>query len=159
MQKRKTSAPTFVLPNINYGESNLLNIRKKYQVEMSAVADFDRSTDGMKTLYNDVCICCEKFFDKVRIQDDGELSEMYKLYDMLLTQRATLSAMIYSAKHLGTHGSALVDKTAPKITPGIRDTRTLTKLAGSEFEPISKMPDPELWFETLLARRTKESEE
>lgn len=33
-----------------------------------------------------------------------------------------------------------------------RATRTVTRGKDSFVEEVSKMPDPELWFETLLAR-------
>ncbi|MDD6260404.1 MAG: hypothetical protein PUA74_04875, partial [Clostridiales bacterium] len=57
---------------------------------------------------------------------------------------------------VGTHGSALVDRTPDKSGGEMRRTRTLTKNAISYIEKTSSMPDPELWFETLLARQQKE---
>ena len=112
----------------------------------------------MKALFERVDSLCESFFDEVKVASKSELTELFKLYDMVLTQRSTLSAMIHSAEVVGTHGSALVDGES------VRDTRaptmrTVTKGAKSCSESISPMPTPELWFETLLARKRKETEE
>ena len=72
---------------------------------------------------------------------------------MVITQRSVLSAMILSAKEIGTHGSAFVDRLPDRNIGKIRKTRTVTKGALSYMENISEMPNPELWFETLLARK------
>jgi hypothetical protein len=120
---------------------------------MSRVADFDRSTEGMRKLFNTVDALCREFFDRAVIGGKEETAELFKLYDMVLTQRAVLSAMLYSAERLGTHGSAFVDRLPDKNAGKIRTTRTLTKKDVSYFEEVSPIPDPELWFETLLARK------
>jgi hypothetical protein len=123
---------------------------------MSRVADFDRSTAGMRALFDRTCRLCDKFFEVVTAEDNGELSELFKLYDMVLTQRATLSAMICSADAVGTHGSAFVDRLPDKNEGVPRTTRTLTNGATSKQVPVSPMPTPDLWFETLLARKKQE---
>lgn len=153
---RTYHTPIFKLPEIRYGKSNLIMIREKYQTEMSRVADFDRSTEGMYRLLKDVDQLCEHFFERAMIEDDSQISELFKLYDMALTQRATLSAMLCSAENLGTHGSAFVDRLPDKNAGIMRETRTLTQGANSKQTPIAPIPDPELWFETLLARKKKE---
>lgn len=147
------SQPQFDLPSIRYEQNNLAAIREEYQTRMSRVADFDRSTLGMKQLFLEVSELCEHFFETVCITERSEISELFKLYDMVLTQRATLSAMICSAERLGTHGAAFVDRQPDQSGGRTRDTRTLTKGAHSILAPISPMPTPELWFETLLARK------
>ena len=121
---------------------------------MSKVAAFDRLTAEMKKLFEKVCDVCNSFFEVAEINDMSEVSELFKLYDMLLTQRSVLSAMICSAEALGTHGSALVDR-LPQVNSEPRKTRTLTKGEYSNLESVSAMPNPELWFETLLAKSKK----
>jgi hypothetical protein len=64
-----------------------------------------------------------------------------------------LSAMLCSAKIIGTHGSARVDGTPDKQNGKPRTTRTLTRGAESHVEPVSPMPEPELWFEALLSKQ------
>ena len=143
-------------PDVQYGRSNIARIREELQTEMSRVADFDRSTDGMKALFAKVDKMCKQFFETAMIDDRSQIAELFRLYDMVLTQRSVLSAMICSAENVGTHGSALVDRMPDKSGGEMRRTRTLTKNAISYIEKTSPMPDPELWFETLLARQQKE---
>jgi succinate dehydrogenase/fumarate reductase flavoprotein subunit len=146
------AAPKFDLPDIRYGKSNLASIREKYQWQMSKCADFDRFTKGMEALFAEASELCDRFFEEAVIGDASEIFELFKLYDMILTQCAVLSAMLLSAREIGSHGSALVDR-KENCNAEQRMTRTLTKGRESYLAPISKMPNPELWFETLLARK------
>ena len=148
--------PAYEMPAIKRGVSNITAIRERFRAEMSRVADFDRDTTGMKALLSEVTALCESFFDTVEISDESETAEAFKLYDMALTQRSVLSAMLCSAEVLGSHGSAFVDKRPPDPAAPPRDTRTVTVGGVSDMKPVSSMPDPELWFETLLARKRKE---
>ena len=149
--------PTYEKPAIKRGVSNIAALRDKFQTEMSRVADFDRDTTGMKALLSEVNTLCKTFFETVEITDESETAEAWRLFDMALTQRATLSAMLCSAEVLGSHGSAFVDKRPPDLSAPPRTTRTVTVGDSSAMLPVSPMPDPELWFETLLARKRKEA--
>lgn len=154
--KKKVSfytEPIYILPTVKYGKSNVTQIRNELQTEMSRVADFDRSTEGMKALFDKTDKLCSEFFDTATIDDISQTAELFKLYDMVLTQRATLSAMICSAENIGTHGSVFVDRKPDSTKGQPRSTRTLTQVACSSTADISPMPTPELWFETLLARK------
>ena len=125
---------------------------------MSECADFDRSTDGMKALFADIHSLLEHFFEIAIIDDPTQLAQLFRLYDMLLTQQATLSAMLCSAQTQGTHGSAFVDRQPNQAPNTARKTRTLTQGAHSKEAAVSPLPNPELWFETLLAQTRKEKE-
>ena len=151
--ERPIKIPKYTLPEIRFGVSNLCALREEYQTEMSRSADFDRSTDRMKKLLDKVSHLCDNFFTETCIGDASETAELFKLYDMALTQRSVLSAMIASAQAIGTHGSALVDRLPDRSGGEVRKSRTLTKNGVSRMEEISPMPTPELWFETLLARQ------
>jgi succinate dehydrogenase/fumarate reductase flavoprotein subunit len=154
--KRKIAPLKYDLPHIRYGKSNISAFRDELGAHMSRVADFDRSTEGMQALFERVGALCDGFFDTVMADNAAEHAALFRLYDMLLTQRATLSAMLCSAREIGSHGAALVDG-APDKSGGVpRATRTLTLKDRSYTEPVSPMPDPELWFETLLARKRGE---
>ena len=147
------------LNTIKYGRSNISELREEISCEMSAVADFDRSTEKMKALCEKVDGLCESFFDLAVIEDKSRIAELYKLYDMLISVRATLSAMLCSAEKIGTHGSAMVDRHKDATCKEARKTRTLTRGKVSFIEDVSPMPEPELWFETLLARQRKKRTE
>ncbi len=152
---RSGKLPSFDLPQIRYGESNIVRIRDEYQTEMSRVADFDRSVKGMEKLFDKTKELCDSFFETAVIDNDSQTAELFKLYDMVLTQRSVLSAMLCSAKAVGTHGSAFVNR-LPDLSGGkMRNTRTVTTGSNSEIVSVSEMPNPELWFETLLARQRK----
>ena len=147
----------YTLPTIKYGRSNVSQIRNELQTEMSRLADFDRRTDGMKALLDKIDRLCKGFFDTAIIEDRSQTADLFRLYDMVLTQRSVLSAMICSAEAIGTHGSAFVDR-KPDRCVAKRETRTLTRGATSRIERISEMPEPELWFEKLLARKKQETD-
>ncbi len=151
----KRTSPTYTLPPLQYGSANLSLLRSELQTEMSRVADFDRSTEGMKELFLKVDRLYKDFFKTAVICDQTQTAELFKLYDMVLTQRSTLSAMLCSASAIGTHGSAFVDR--QRDQEGKRTNRTLTKGAHSEIAPVSDLPSPELWFETLLARQKEKA--
>jgi succinate dehydrogenase/fumarate reductase flavoprotein subunit len=156
--EREFCAPSFDFPSIRYGKSNISALREALRAEMSRVADFDRSTEGMQALFARVCALCDNFFHRAIAANAGEHAALFALYDMLLSQRAVLSAMLCSARALGSHGAALVDGAPARCDDAPRATRTLTDGATSYFSPVSPMPDPELWFETLLARKRRELE-
>ncbi len=159
-KKGQTVRPVLrdLAPRLQYGTSNVELLKNELQAEMSRVADFDRSTDGMRALMEKVSALCESFFETVRIKDRAETAAAFRLYDTVLTQRSVLSAMLCSARELGTHGSALVDRLPDQSDGAARKTRTLTKGAVSRLADVSPMPEPELWFETLLARKKQEME-
>jgi hypothetical protein len=145
----------YELPNVRYGCSNIAQLRTALQQEMSRVADFDRDTEGMQALLERVSTLCDEFFDTVVAENVMQHAELFKLYDMLLSQRAVLSAMLCAAREFGTHGAALIDR-KPARGGAARQTRTLTRGARSHTERVSPIPSPELWFETLLARKRQE---
>ncbi len=145
-------APEFNLPEIKYGTSNISAIREEFQLEMSRVADFDRNTDAMKALFDKVSNLCDNFFNIAVIENKKEIAALFQLYDMALTQRGALSAMILSAEVIGTHGAALINGSKDCNTEQ-RETCTVTRAGVSTMEKVSDIPNPELWFETLLARQ------
>ena len=152
-QKPREIVPLeYDLPPIRYGKSNISALASELRAEMSRVADFDRSTTGMQAIFGKVCALCDSFFDVAVAENAAEHADLFRLLDMLLTQRATLSAMLCAAGEIGSHGAALVDG-KPDTSEQPRNTRTLTVGADSRIEPVSPLPDPELWFETLLARK------
>jgi hypothetical protein len=99
-----------------------------------------------------VCTLYEHFFETAVAADATEHAALFALYDLVITQRSVLSAMLLSAREFGTHGAARVDN-RPARNDAARNVRTLTRGATSHIEAVSPMPDPELWFETLLARK------
>jgi succinate dehydrogenase/fumarate reductase flavoprotein subunit len=157
MGERSISFPTYTVPSLKYARSNIAKIKDSLQSEMSLVADFDRDTKGMKALFDKVNDIFENFFEVAKISDPSEISELFKLYDTVLTQRSVLSAMIYSAQTVGTHGSSLVNGCSEGNINYPKKDRTLTRGEISYSEKISPIPNPELWFETLLAQKMRQN--
>lgn len=152
---RKTHpVSAYMPPKLRFGSSNIPEIRAALQAEMTRVAGFDRSTDGMRALLARMNVFYHDFFDTVSGDNASDAVEIFKLYDMVLTGRAILSAMLCSAKAIGSHGAALVDGKPPQGGE-TRRTRTLTRGDTSYMDEVSPMPNPELWFETLLARQQR----
>ena len=152
-----TPIPTAIYtpPTIRRGESNLTGIRAEIRQEMSRVADFARDKDDMQALLERLDDLCTHFTKRTAISSPRETAEWYRLRDMTLTARAALSAMLCSAREIGSHGSAYIvgDNAPAPDTP--RTTRTLTRGTSSTIVPVMPLPDPELWFETLLARQRR----
>ncbi|MBE6601760.1 MAG: FAD-binding protein [Ruminococcaceae bacterium] len=157
-KNRGCGKPEYTPPPIQYGHSTIEKIRTELQTEMSRIADFDRSTGGMKVLFDRVNRLCDAFFEAAVIKDRSQTADLFRLYDTVLTQRAVLSAMLCSAEAIGTHGSALVDRLPDRSNGRLRQTRTVTENTVSKIKAVSPMPEPELWFETLLARKKEELE-
>ena len=151
--KAPAKAPEYRIRNFGNGEAEAREVLTLLRQKMSACADFDRDTVKMKALFAEVCKLCDDFYDIVRVRTDDDLRDAFDLYDTLLTQRAVLSAMLTSAEKVGSHGSAFVDRKAPVGSSSPCDTQTVTAKDESYLRPVRPMPDPELWFETLLARQ------
>ena len=142
-------------PHMRQGESNLAAIRAEIQGEMSRIADFARDIGGMEALAARLDSILADYAEIAVISSPREMAEWHRLRDMLLTARATLSAMLCSAHEIGTHGAAYIIGQDTKAPDTPRTTRTLTRHKLSRTESVTPIPDPELWFETLLARQKK----
>lgn len=141
----------YSLPEIRYGKNNISEKRSFLQHRMSLVADLRRDTVGMTELFEWVSQLADSFFDTVLIEKEEEKADLFRLYDTVVTARAVLSAMLFSAREIGTHGSAIVDGIkAPFYEP--RSTRTLTDGFVSRLDSVSPLPDPELWFEKVFMK-------
>ncbi len=144
---------SYAPPPIRRGECNFEAIRDEIRSEMSRVADFARDVDAMEVLAARVNDLLSDLPAKVALADVRQVVEWYRLRDMLLTTREVLSAMLCSAREVGSHGAAYIvgdDRIAPDAP---RRTRTLTSGGVARIEPVTPIPDAELWFETLLARK------
>ena len=114
-----------------------------FQSLMSRHAAYTRNTTEMEKLHAHLC----KFRDSFTIEPT---IKSHKTYDLLLTQIATLSAMIFSAKEIGSRGGAIVDgKPVSESAASFGDRVITTTAEGSFFEPVRPMPDCNDWFENV----------
>ncbi|MBP3333922.1 MAG: FAD-binding protein [Clostridia bacterium] len=143
----------YSLTCIRYGESNIQQIRKDLRRKMSCYADFERDIPEMEKLLGEVSELCENFTERVFISSKADLPDFFLLQDTALTQRAVLSAMLCSAREIGSHGSACIKGEKIPAKQNIRSTKTITTRERSEIVPVKPIPDAELWFEALLSRQ------
>ena len=158
-KKMSITIPEFSLPRFGSGNADARELLVSLRKKMSDCADFDRDTGKMRELFSEVCNLCDNFYDTVKVASDYDLLDAFMLYDTILTQRAVLSAMLISAEKVGSHGSAFVDRKATYENDAPRDTQTVTDKNESYLRPVRPLPNPELWFETLLARQTESLKE
>ena len=153
-RRGNASALPFEEPfKIKQGSGNAKELTKKLRHEMSCISDFERNVPKMKLQLEYLIRLADNFENEVTVKDTREVLDYIILYDLVIAQRAVLSAMIFSAENIGTHGSAYVLNDIRDKKEARRDTQTLTRHFASSFIPTKPIPDAELWFEKLLAKR------
>ena len=146
------------LPTINYSrQSNIEENRRKTQEAMTRYAAYRRDTNQMRKLYDDLQQQLKNFFTENTIVDDSQLPYLYKNYDLLTTQIAVLSAMIFAADAWGTHGGALVED-APAGAAYQADQVVTTAKGKSYFEPVRPLPECDDWFERIWNENLQKKE-
>jgi len=150
-----TSQAPFTLPKITYSQNPTAAINRLHTQElMSRYAAYRRNTAKMRELYDNLSLRLKNFYQENTITNDSELPHLYKNHDILITQIAILSAMIYAAEKWGTHGGALVEDTSASASynPG----QVITTLKNqSYFEPVRPIPECDDWFERIWNEKTK----
>jgi len=139
----------FTPPNITYSQTPTVKAnRRQTQELMSRYAAYRRDTAKMRELYTELTRRLESFFQENTISEDSELPYLYKSHDILLTQTAMLSAMIFAAESWGTHGGALVED-APGGASYCPSQVITTQSGQSYLEPVRPLPDCDDWFERI----------
>ncbi len=105
-----------------------------FQTEMTRVAAFQRNREGMEAL--------KRQAEAALLQTGPEaenIREGLLLKDILLTQKAVLSAMLYAAQETGNPSGVL-----------------MTYCTESRREPARPMPERDLWFERVWKKCREE---
>lgn len=144
------------------GVDHLL-LREKYQKAMSLSAAHVRSLTEMTLLKQEIEDDLENFFDRVSCSRD-RLPHALKTRDMLIVQKAVLSAMLLTGKDCQSRGSALMlseNGVSPaekleqyRYLPGTGSRREFwvrTENSTSSFEAVRPLPRTDDWFETVWA--------
>lgn len=137
------------LPKIKIGKSNIDELYLLFSKKMSDFAAFSRNSEQMKELYKTATELKNNFSDKVIAADKNEYKKYFKLYDMILSQCAVLSAMIFSAEFDATHGSAIVDNKPYIPNQKQMDNIIITDGFNSYAQKIRPFPNPDIWFESV----------
>ena len=138
--------------------------RQRFQQAMSQQAGHMRSLPGMEQLAAQVEETLAGFWQRTAVSRPQELPSALKNLEMLLTQRAMLSAMELTGAACGSRGSALLatQEGAPLPGVGIRyqpgdnshrgdwvETRLSPAGASSQFVPVRPLPKTDDWFENV----------
>lgn len=92
-------------------KSNLIEVQEKLQKEMSKIGAFIRDKENIENGINKFTKAFEEFTDIIYINDLKELPTVFRIYDMIITQIACLSAILeYINKGGDSRGSYLVSK-------------------------------------------------
>lgn len=156
-REEKVEYPEIKMQEIQTGESNVEELYEEFSRRMSDCAAFSRNSTKMKELYRDVQQLRQNFFQTVRAAGTEEYKRFFKLYDLILSQSAVLSAMIFSADFDSTHGSAIVDGKPFVFDQKQMDFIILTQKEGTCEQKIRPFPDPDLWFERVWNKCEKEN--
>ena len=155
------------------GKTGILEQRDAFQKAMSLSAAHIRVPEEMEALAAKAGAELERFFADTRADSPLELPHAYKNRDMLLVQRAMLSAMALTGSACLSRGSALLaspegagvsmpgltageELSAYRYLPGNGSHRgdwVKTALEGgkfrSEFVPVRPLPRTDDWFENV----------
>lgn len=157
-------------------EKNHLELRQSLQAEMSKYAAQIRDIDEIFNMFNKRKCLINDFFNIYKTPL-YELPQLYKTYDILITQTAVLQSMYCSGQEAGSRGSALIlctesaknaknTLTSDKINIGntqiyycvenekYRKYACETQfLCTNEFKtvfiPVRPIPERDTWFETV----------
>jgi len=140
-------------PSAVVGEYEQIYNREETCQAMSLHAAYVRNSDEMKKLHTKLCQLRDNFFEENSVQSKAALPQLYKNYDILLTQIAILSAMIFSAKNIGTRGGALVDSHMQSDEKHMDKVINTHHNGESYFEQVRPLPPCDDWFEKVWAER------
>ena len=131
--------------------------RKKAQRELTQWAAHMRSGAEMARLLSDRTERLPDFFAAAALFPEGGFSELLRDRDILITQGAMLSAMLLTARIMGSRGSGLVgdpDRAGAFLPAGegFKEKCVITRYAHNTFfstlEEVRPLPDCDDWFET-----------
>lgn len=138
-------------------------VRKHMQRRMSAEAAHIRTPEALRRFGAELDRLLDGFFERCGPKMPEALAELLCTRDILLTQRAVLSAMEYAASAWGSRGSALVTagegfwqdacKEAENRPPRGMDCQVVTEWKEGCFvslsEPVRPLPARDNWFENV----------
>ncbi len=122
-------------------KSNVSTIIDSLQKRMSTAGGAVRNREEMKALLGEIDTLLSSFTDKVRYSSPAELASVFRLRDMLITQKCYLESMVnYTLDGGKSRGSALyTDESGTKPYPALPDIFTFNLDGGEKDEYIQEM--------------------
>ncbi|MCL2499429.1 MAG: FAD-binding protein [Defluviitaleaceae bacterium] len=140
------SAGASVFPAVSFAtEANFAKKHKDLQERMSQFAAYNRDINEMQKLYDQCRERLENYFTQMTVANETDVPALFKCYDLLVTQTAVLSAILFSAREWSSHGGAVV-KDAPIKENDFKHV-IITYNGESRFEPVKPLPVCDDWFE------------
>ena len=152
------------LEQLLQGDQPVGEQRRHFQEGMSLWAGHIRSLPEMEALDREAAQTLSRFWEDTGVRGPEQFPAALKNREMLLTQRAMLSAMALTGEACGSRGSALVVDPQGESLPGLpfqfrrgngshREDWVETQLTGSEvvsrFVGVRPLPKTEGWFENV----------
>ncbi len=149
------------------GDDTVAALLCSLRTRMSEVAGAIRREDGIAMLLKDVSELLEHFEGEAHISNRQELQSLYRLRDVLLSQKAYLYAMLDYIRHGGpSRGSALYYAADGALCEGLEecfrlrtagsDLRGQVQLTASDdsgvrciWRPVRPLPEGSGFFETV----------
>lgn len=148
------------------GTENYNILWERAAKRMSKFCGMIRNLDDMERAYQEVCIELSNYKEKIKRPDINQLPMYYRLYDMLLSQKMYMFAMIDYCRHgNGSRGSALytdehginTDKKLPELFQCVLDDKRHADIIQevymcndemkSEWRKVRKIPQVDYFFE------------
>lgn len=122
-------------------ESNVTSLMESMQKRMSASGGAVRNAGEMKLLLEEIDSLLSSFRTRVRYSSPEELKDVFRLRDMLITQKCYLESMINYIESGGkSRGSALyTDRSGSKPDPSLPDIFTFRLDDGGKDDYIQEM--------------------
>ena len=136
--------PPAVLSSVSNVDEQWLRVRQ----DMSHYAGFIRNIGKMKEILSDTVTLKKRFWQEITVFEKSELPYLYKSYDLLVTRISTLSAMVFSAEHIGSRGSGYVEE-SDFFAENHAENVIVTQGSVSRLEPVRPIPEGGGWFETV----------
>ena len=134
--------------------ATVISVREEYQRRMSKNFAFLRAIPDMKTAISEISEELRRFTDKNQWARALDVPQLYKNLDIIRMQELIGSAILYTAEHFGSRGSAFVTDGSDVMKrlplPENTEGRALVVVAGRDginCVPVKPIPERELWFE------------
>lgn len=131
-------------------QPSLKELLHSYQIQMSKYASFYRDYDKMLKIKKDLDLTLKNYFNLYG-NSKYTVLDIFTTYDTFITMQAVLSAMLFSAIHIGSYGGAITikNKVPFQLKNFKPEQQVVTTLKGSFFNKITPFLKEEDWFETV----------
>lgn len=133
--------------------SNLEALNAENAARMSACAGAVRRPDAIRSLLADTFSLLQDFEHTAHYREEGELGQLFRLRDALITRRAMLTAMLdYLSHGGGSRGSAIYapePQNAADLTKRVQEVRMTDTSVACRWRSVKPIPEEDDFFENV----------